>query len=147
MDKYLLDTNIILHYLRKNKTSEKIESELYLLDDEVVKIISVVTIAELRCFAMSLNWGNEKTNNLSSLLKRLVTISINSTDKDLMDAYATLQSYSKNKLHGNPLGRSVGIGQNDIWIAATALVTDSILVTTDSDFDHLHPEFINLRKF
>ncbi len=147
MEKYLLDTNIVLHYLRKNKTSEKIENELHLLDDEIVKIISVVTIAELESFALSRNWGSSKTNYLSSLLKKFVVISINSSDKDLMQAYATLYSYSKNKLPGNPLGRSIGIGQNDVWIAATASVTNATLITTDNDFDHFNPAFIKVKKY
>lgn len=30
------------------------------------------------------------------------------------------------------------LGQNDMWIAATAHVLDCELVTTDKDFDHLH---------
>ena len=38
------------------------------------------------------------------------------------------------------------MGKNDIWIAATAQVTDSILVTADSDFDHLEGGFIDLVK-
>jgi predicted nuclease of predicted toxin-antitoxin system len=36
----------------------------------------------------------------------------------------------------------VGIGQNDLWIAATAWVTKAALITTDSDFDHLHRVFL-----
>jgi predicted nucleic acid-binding protein len=43
--------------------------------------------------------------------------------------------------------RPVGIGQNDLWIAATAWVTKAALITTDSDFDHLHPVFLNVIKY
>lgn len=31
------------------------------------------------------------------------------------------------------------MGDNDLWIAATAKVTGALLLTTDKDFDHLYP--------
>ncbi len=36
------------------------------------------------------------------------------------------------------------MGQNDMWIAATASVLGAGLVTTDSDFDHLATTFVDL---
>jgi predicted nucleic acid-binding protein len=38
------------------------------------------------------------------------------------------------------------MGKNDLWIAATAFVTKSTLLTTDDDFDHLDPQFIDVVK-
>ena len=38
------------------------------------------------------------------------------------------------------------MGQNDIWIAATATTLDAWLMTTDEDFDHLHPKYIQRIK-
>ena len=32
--------------------------------------------------------------------------------------------------------------QNDLWIAATAKALDAHLVTTDKDFDVLHPDHL-----
>ena len=49
---------------------------------------------------------------------------------DLIDAYVEIDVYS----HG--IGRDMS--KNDLWIAATAMVTGAILLTTDWDFDHLH---------
>jgi len=34
------------------------------------------------------------------------------------------------------------MGQNDIWIAATAATLGAWLMTTDEDFEHLHPKYI-----
>jgi tRNA(fMet)-specific endonuclease VapC len=34
------------------------------------------------------------------------------------------------------------MGKNDLWIAASAAVTSAVLMTTDKDFDHLHPQRI-----
>lgn len=53
---------------------------------------------------------------------------------EVMSAYATLDAYSK--------ARGITMGKNDLWIAATAYASDSRLVTTDGDFDHLAPAFI-----
>jgi predicted nucleic acid-binding protein len=39
------------------------------------------------------------------------------------------------------------MGKNDLWIAATAFLYGIPLVTTDHDFDHLHPDFIEVIKF
>jgi predicted nucleic acid-binding protein len=30
------------------------------------------------------------------------------------------------------------MGKNDVWIAATSRVTNTTILTTDTDFDHLH---------
>ena len=41
---------------------------------------------------------------------------------------------------------SYNMGKNDLWIAATAYITNSRLVTADGDFDHLNNVFIDLIK-
>ena len=35
------------------------------------------------------------------------------------------------------------MGKNDLWIAATAYASNSVLLSTDKDFAHLHDEWIN----
>lgn len=39
------------------------------------------------------------------------------------------------------------MGKNDLWIAATARAAGATLITTDKDFDHLHPAFIKRELF
>jgi len=39
------------------------------------------------------------------------------------------------------------MGKNDLWIAATAKVADAILITIDSDFNHLNGKFIQVKKY
>ena len=34
------------------------------------------------------------------------------------------------------------MAQNDLWIAATAAAPGAVLMTTDTDFDHLDPQFL-----
>jgi len=38
------------------------------------------------------------------------------------------------------------MGKNDLWIAATAAITESKLMTTDGDFDHLNGIYLDLIK-
>lgn len=75
-------------------------------------------------------------------------IDINSQDKDLLTAYAKLDAYSKGKLTDKPLGRSaIVMGKNDLWIAATAVAANAVLITTDKDFDHLNNVFLRVIRY
>jgi tRNA(fMet)-specific endonuclease VapC len=38
------------------------------------------------------------------------------------------------------------MGKNDLWIAATALLLEATLITTDNGFNHLLPFFIEIEK-
>ena len=49
--------------------------------------------------------------------------------KEAADSYASMKKYAEQ--HGTPLS------ENDLWIAATAMALDAILVTTDSDFQRI----------
>lgn len=147
MQKYLLDTNILLHYLRGSKKYEQIESEINILGGKVLPLISVVTLAEIQGFLQRSNWGEPKKNRLKKLLAKLFILDISAQDTDLIEAYATLANYSRNALPDKPLGKSVAIQNNDVWIAATAMVAKAALVTTDNDFDHLHKTFITVIKY
>ena len=95
--------------------------------------MSVVTAGELRSLAYQLKWGKEKSEKAFFLLNYFVKTSID--DTDIIEAYALIDAYSES------VGRSMG--KNDLWIAATAKITSATLLTTDKDFDHLHPHFIN----
>ena len=49
--------------------------------------------------------------------------------KEAADYYATIKKSAEQ--HGTPLS------ENDLWIAATAMALDAILVTADSDFERI----------
>lgn len=36
------------------------------------------------------------------------------------------------------------MGKNDLWIAAIAHVQQGVLLTTDKDFEHLHPLYLQV---
>lgn len=147
MRKFVLDTCILLHYIRQNDTAKRVEAQLNLLASDAVLIISSTTVGEIEGFVQRQKWGQPKVEQMKKLLEKMVAIDIVATDYQLMQSYATLWNYSKNALAGNKLGRSIGIGQNDVWIAALAKTAKAELVTTDSDFDHLNGQWIMVHKF
>ena len=66
----------------------------------------------------------------------------------LVDLYAQIDAYSQGKIsseNGRQLGTSArNMGKNDLWIAATAALTDAVLLTSDQDFAHLDGVFITV---
>lgn len=148
MRRYILDTGILVHYARQSPLYKKIEAEEKLTEPDCMPLISVVSHAEILSFAIQRSWGTKKIQLIQSLLSKLIVIDINSGDANLLGAYADIDAFSKGKLFEKPVGTSaITMGKNDLWIAATAKVTDSILLTIDGDFDHLDTTFIKVKKY
>lgn len=131
-DVLLLDTNILLIYAREGEPSQRLESQLSLQGGRVQGLISVITVGEVHALALKLNWGAKRRQRLIELIRtKLVPIDINRPE--IIAAYAELDHFSERVARpARPMG------QNDLWIAATAHVLQIELVTTDKDFDHLH---------
>lgn len=146
MQKFVLDTNIVLHYVRASALYRKVEDRLSLLNKEAILMISSVTLGELEGLMQRNAWGKTKVKRMKSLIDRLIVIDVSAADGELMQAYATIWNYSKNALPSDKLGKSIGIGQNDVWIAALTRTAGAELVTTDSDFDHLNQKWITVHK-
>ena len=124
---YLLDTNIIVALMRANALGRHVEATYGLSPSLNRSLISVVTEGEMLSLTRQFAWGKAKIAALEALLNQLVWIDID--DHQILDAYGELDHESLN------LGRRMG--QNDVWIAATARVSGMTLLTTDRDFDHL----------
>jgi predicted nucleic acid-binding protein len=81
---------------------------------------------------------------LEEYLKDFVIIPIN--NDEIVNTYAQIDAFSQNKLPNKPLNTTArNMGKNDIWIAATAALTNSQLLTTDKDFTHLDKAFLDLQ--
>jgi len=81
---------------------------------------------------------------MEKLLVEFIVVDINM--EGIIRRYAEMDAFSQGKLIGAPLGMpSRNMGKNDLWIAATASVLNLTLLTTDRDFDHLSPSFLNLQ--
>src|SRR3954470_12156617 len=120
MRRYVLDTGILVHYVRQSPLYQTIETNEKLIEQDCIPFISVVTMGELLSFGIQQNWGQAKLQLLKTLFSKLVVLDINSNDDKLLETYAEIDSYSKNKLPRNKLGRSITMGKNDLWIASTA---------------------------
>lgn len=95
-------------------------------------IISVITEGELRSLALQWGWGAARLQAVETWMGYLTVVPL--PFRNITDAYARIADYS----------RRVGVvmGQNDLWIAATAHITGARLLTTDNDFDHLQDVFL-----
>jgi tRNA(fMet)-specific endonuclease VapC len=142
---YLLDTNIIIAYLRNNATAMFIEKTYSPLKNDFSPSISAVTLGELKSLALQNNWGEKRLNYLDEILQEVIVIDINS--EDILNRYAEIDAFSQCRLEGKLSNFTArNMGKNDLWIAATASVLDATLLTTDNDFDHLQNEFLQVAK-
>ena len=142
--RYVLDTNILLHYLRGTALSIWIDQHYRPLDSTINEsIISVVTVGELRALAKINHWGQRRLDKIDDLLEELLITDINT--EDLIERYAEIDAFSHDKIIGRPLGMTArNMGKNDLWIAAITSILDATLLTTDKDFNHLHNQYLNL---
>ena len=125
---YLLDTNILVHLIRGDKTGRQVDERFGLRTNLSACAISVVTVGEMLSLAQRREWGPNKMQALETLLGRLLQIDLN--DRNILEAYAAIDNFSKDRTHD--------MGKNDIWIAATAKAIGYTLLTNDKDFQHLH---------
>ncbi|MEZ4688291.1 MAG: PIN domain-containing protein [Bacteroidia bacterium] len=142
---YLLDTNILVVYVRGNRQAQNLESELRLLRGEHDVVISAVSVGEIKSLAIRNGWGKNKIDKLVNLLNRFLIADVNV--EEIMDRYAEIDAFSQSK-HPTKMGSFTArnMGKNDLWIAATGSVLNLILVTSDKDFDHLDGEFLKVKR-
>ncbi len=129
---YLLDTNILLALIRGQALGQFINSAYSLTRNINQSIISVVTVGEMYSLARKFSWGTAKVQALRDLLNELVWVDLNHTH--ILEAYGDIDHATESA--GQPMG------ENDVWIAATARATGFTLLTTDQDFDQLHPAWL-----
>jgi predicted nucleic acid-binding protein len=126
--RYLLDTNILVHLIRQDATGQQIRDAYAPLLADPRPVLSVVTDGEIRSLAYQWHWGEAKKEQMRFLLGYF--------DRVGVDAPQILEAYAVIDAHSEAIGHTMG--KNDVWIAAAAHVTGARLLTTDTDFDHLH---------
>ncbi len=130
----LLDTNILIHLVRASPLGKRLSEEYRLLGRPDRPLISIVTVGECLAMATRLGWGEAKQGALRHLLAELVVLDLRHP--------GVIAKYAEIAAHG--VDRGLAIGQNDLWIAATASVTGAWLLTTDRDFLPLSPQHLHL---
>lgn len=131
---YLLDTNVVIAPTRNNDLGKYLDRTYQLTSGVFGIYTSVVVLAETTALALKLGWNSMKQGTLSTILGFFTPLDI--FDSDVIQAYAEIDAYSD--------ATGIRMGKNDLWIAATAKRNDLTLLTTDKDYDHLHPTHIDL---
>lgn len=128
----LLDTSVLVHLARNDPLGQRVTADHDLTGRSLRPLISVVTVGEMFALARKWSWGQGKIETLKGIIANLTVVDIR--PQPVIDRYAEIDAYSEQ------LGRAMG--NNDAWIAATAAAAPAWLLTTDKDFDHLHPHFV-----
>lgn len=121
---YLLDTNVLLFWLRGGKVCATIDQQFHLSTGGFRPLVCEVTLGEMEAFAMSCSWGTKRRQELAGLRKKLVVVDL--TDERMYQAYAAFSTLAKNQ------GLPIFHDKNDLWIAAATRVSGATVLTTDA---------------
>ncbi len=144
MSLYLLDTNILVGYIRGATWAREVHDKYNLSDSDAMVFTSIICHGEMLALARKLNWGKNKQAELEKILNEISMIDIN--HKEILDAYALIDAWTHGKSvacqQSPPPKPAIPMGQNDLWIAATARASNATLLSTDKDFAHLNRVWI-----
>ncbi|MDZ4782449.1 MAG: type II toxin-antitoxin system VapC family toxin [Planctomycetia bacterium] len=133
-DLLVLDTNILVHWVRQDLTGVFLKDN-YALDKRMERpLFSTISEGEIRGLVKTWKWGDAKKKALDELLSELVRLEAGLSEVVL--AYADL--YFEDQRQGK------NTGQNDLWIAASARATNSVLMTCDDDFLWMSPSLVRV---
>ena len=129
-----LDTSVLVHWVRQDRTGQHLR-QVYSLETRPERpLVSTITEGEILGLAKCWNWGSAKLQTLEDILAELVRFE--ASLPDVVNAYAEL--YRQDQKQGR------NTGENDLWIAACARVSRSILLTCDRDFLWLNPTWVEV---
>jgi len=133
---YLLDTNILVHLVRRDALGRYLDATYGFSTGVNAFVLSVVTVGEMFALAGKFGWEQSRRDALNDVLGKFAWVDV--SDPDILVRYGEIDTAS------HAIGHKMG--KNDVWIAATASVTQTTILTTDTDFDHLHPAWIDLER-
>ena len=140
MKRFLLDTNLLLGFIREVAWATRARGQFNLGNRDVMVFTSVVCQGELLALAEKKGWGSRKRTRLEDTLNGIPTLDIG--NQRILDAYARIDAWTHGRLVSSPRDTpppkpAVPMTQNDMWIAATAHASGAALLSTDKDFAHL----------
>ena len=142
---YVLDTGIVLGFARGAPFAQYVDDQYAPSKSPNAVCLSVVTIGEIKCFPIRRNWGDKKRATLQKLLKTIPAVDIN--QPAILQRYSEIKTYCEGVNPDKPLPPGVSahpMGDNDLWIAATASVINGKLITTDEDFLFLDKVYLGV---
>ncbi|MBB6143986.1 tRNA(fMet)-specific endonuclease VapC [Silvibacterium bohemicum] len=134
---YVLDTSIILNLIRGRELGESIDRAFGLRAAYYRHLVSIVSHGELRVLARRHEWQESKLAALAIALGEVVTVNIDNSA--MIEAYVRVEESCSSAPGGEH-----NMGQNDMWIAATALHAGLPLITADKDFRFLDGRLIQV---
>jgi predicted nucleic acid-binding protein len=122
--KLICDTSFVGHLIRRRRDPGRYEAWADVIDHVQVGelAVSVVTIAETRAGFLNAGWGGAKMAEFERQMSRFRWLPIQGS---CINEWARLRVAAR--------ARGIAISHNDLWIAATASVRASVLVTCDRD--------------
>ena len=138
--RFLLDTGVLLGFMRGAPWADAAHASHDLSSAEAVSFTAPICQGELLALAEKFGWGAQRREVLEEALGNFPVLEIM---PDVVRAYALIDAWT----HGKPVMAAgipppptpaVSMKQNDIWIAASAHVSEATLLSTDKDFEHLH---------
>lgn len=134
---YLLDTSILLHMSRGDAFGKYVRGA-FDLDNLIYRpLVSIVTHGEIWVLADRNKWGENKRAECRRILGHVLTEDLG--QDEILNAYVTV-----NRVAAQHPGGKYNLGDNDLWIAATAAATGAVLLTTDKDFRIFHPDHVTV---
>lgn len=130
---YVLDTSALLPLLRGKDLGELIDQTFGLRAAPYLHTLSIVTHAELWVLIERNAWGTDRKTAVEKALQEFVTLDV--AGSQIVSAYRAIEAVSV----------GLNMGKNDVWIAATAVISELPLVTTDRDFNHLNGKLLDVR--
>ncbi len=115
--------------------------EIDLKAGDVHVFLSVVTMAEIQVLTAKRGWGESRMRIIREAIENWVVADIEFQAGEIVDAFVKIDLYSRRHPKGSHAGPSITMGKNDLWIAATAYVYQSTLLTADKGFLHLSQVF------
>ena len=121
----ICDTSVVRHLVQHRSEPRRYArwgSVLLGRLNAAVLAISVVTVAESRAGFLIDRWGERRTREANHQLEWFVRLPV---DASAQDEWARLRASAR--------ATGVAIGDNDLWIAATASTRRCALATCDKD--------------
>jgi predicted nucleic acid-binding protein len=119
----LCDTSYLAHFERSLRDASRYRHwDRGALERVAAAVLAITpfTLGEIRAGYVLRNWGAARITALENRIAGYVLIPL---DSDALDEYA--------KLHAHCIANGIGIGQNDLWIAAIAISRSMLLITCD----------------
>jgi predicted nucleic acid-binding protein len=126
------DTSFVGNLLRREEAPDRYAH----WDEDVMEwivserlAISGITLAEIRAGYLNAGWGSARIRDTERKLASYLPLLI---DDPHLNEWARLSTAAR--------GSGVALSDNDVWIAATASVRSSVLVTCDKDHVRIAPD-------